>query len=46
VTQLKLSAAGLLAPKSNLVMLSPLAAMLCIETLALKDPTDHIFIVS
>jgi hypothetical protein len=46
VTQLKLSTAGLLAPESNLVMLLPLAAMLCIKTLALKDPTNHIFIVS
>jgi hypothetical protein len=41
MTQLKLSAASLLVPKSNLVMLTPLAAMLCKETLALKAPMDH-----
>jgi hypothetical protein len=44
MTQLKQSAAGPRALKSNLVMLSPPAAMLCIQTLALKDPLDHAFI--
>jgi hypothetical protein len=44
MTQLKQSAANPLAPKSYLVMLSPLAAMLCIKTLTLKDPQDHAFI--